>query len=115
VTGTFALGGALLDFLYAAVVGVAIGLGVAKLCRWAFCATTDGLTHIGITLLSPYIAWVVSESAHASAVLACVAGGLHMRQHISVAVAPSTRIQARAVWDLSFWEAGAGSHGRRVG
>jgi NhaP-type Na+/H+ or K+/H+ antiporter len=33
-------------------------------------------------------------------VLACVAGGLHIRQSFSSAVAPATRIQARAVWDL---------------
>jgi CPA1 family monovalent cation:H+ antiporter len=58
------------------------------------------LIQIGITLLAPYIAWVLGESVHASAVLACVAGGLHIRQSFSSAVAPATRIQARAVWDL---------------
>jgi CPA1 family monovalent cation:H+ antiporter len=100
VTGTFAPGGAVLDFFFAAVVGVAIGIGVSMLSRWALCVTIDGFTQIGITLLSPYIAWVLAESAHASAVLACVAGGLHLRQHFSGAVAPSTRLQARAVWDL---------------
>src|SRR5262249_12702090 len=34
------------------------------------------------------------------AVLACVAGGLYVRQGVSAAVLPATRIQARAVWDL---------------
>ena len=100
VTGTFSLGGAVLEFIFAAVVGVAIGIGVAKLSRWALCVTVDSLTQIGITLLSPYIAWVLAESVHASAVLACVAGGLHLRQQFSGAVAPATRLQARAVWDL---------------
>jgi CPA1 family monovalent cation:H+ antiporter len=46
------------------------------------------------------VAWVVAESLHASAVLACVAGGFYVRQHFSAIVAPVTRIQARAVWDL---------------
>jgi NhaP-type Na+/H+ or K+/H+ antiporter len=53
-----------------------------------------------VTLLSPYVAWVLGESIHASAVLACVAGGLYLRQHFSSVVAPATRIQGRAVWDL---------------
>ncbi len=76
VSGTFTVGGAILEFVFAAVVGVAIGIGVAMLTRWALCATDDGLIQIGITLLAPYIAWVLGESVHASAVLACVAGGL---------------------------------------
>ncbi len=100
VTGTFTVGGAILEFVFAAVAGVAIGIGVGMLTRWALAATTDGLIQIGITLLAPYFAWVLGESVHASAVLACVAGGLHIRQSFSSAVAPATRIQARAVWDL---------------
>ncbi len=100
VSGSFALGWTLLDFLFAALVGVAIGIGLAWLTRWAICATEDGFTHIGITLLAPYIAWVVAELVHASAVLACVAGGVYLRQYFSGAVAPATRIQARAVWEL---------------
>ncbi len=100
VTGTFTMGGAILKFVFAAVVGVVIGIGVGMLMRWALCATTDVLTQIGMTLLAPYIAWVLAESVHASAVLACVAGGLYLRQYFSSAVAPATRIQARAVWDL---------------
>lgn len=100
VSGSFALGGTFLDFLFAALVGVAIGIGVAWLTRWALCATEDGFTQIGITLLAPYIGWVIAESVHASAVLACVAGGLYLRQYFSGAVAPTTRLQARAVWEL---------------
>ncbi len=100
VGGSFVLGNAFLEFFFAAAVGVAIGIGAAWLTRWALCATEDGFTQIGITLLAPYIAWVVAESVHASAVLACVAGGLYIRQYFSGAVAPATRLQARAVWDL---------------
>ena len=100
VSGSFALGGTLLDFLYAAVAGTAIGIAVAWVTRWALCATEDGFTQIGITLLSPYIAWVSAESVHASAVLACVAGGVYLRQYFSGAVSPATRLQTRAVWEL---------------
>ena len=100
VGGSFALGGTLLQFVLAAVGGVAIGIVVGMISRWALCATTDSFTEIAITLLAPYVAWVLGEVMHVSAVLACVAGGLHVRQHFSAVVAPVTRLQARAVWDL---------------
>ena len=100
VSGTFLLSETLLHFVFAAVVGVAIGIGVGTLTRWALHASGDSFTEIAITLLAPYIAWVLGELAHASAVLACVAGGLYLRQHFSAVVAPATRLQSRAVWDL---------------
>ena len=32
---------------------------------------------------APYVAWIAAERLHGSAVLACVAGGLYVRQHFS--------------------------------
>lgn len=58
MSGSFALGHTLFEFVFAALVGVVIGIGVAWLTRWALCATDDGFTQIGVTLLAPYIAWV---------------------------------------------------------
>lgn len=95
----FDLGATLLQFVFATIGGVGIGLLVSMAARWAMCAARDSFTEIAITLLSPYVAWVISESVHASAVLACVAGGLSMRKHFSV-FSPMTRIHGRAVWDV---------------
>ena len=100
VGGSFSFGEAAGQFVFSAVIGIAIGVMVGTVARWALCMTTDSFTEIAITLLSPYIAWVLGESVHASAVLACVAGGIHLRRHFSAAVSPLTRLQARAVWDL---------------
>jgi len=100
VGGSLAFGPTVFDVLFAGVAGIAIGLAVGIAMRWALCATQDSFTEIAITLLAPYVAWVLGEQAHASAVLACVAGGLYVRQYFSEAVSPVTRIQARAVWDL---------------
>ena len=100
VGGSFVLGQTLLEFVFAAVGGVVIGLAVSFATRWALRATEDSFTQIAITLLAPYVAWVLGESTHASAVLACVAGGLYIRQHFSAEVAPTTRLQARSVWNL---------------
>jgi CPA1 family monovalent cation:H+ antiporter len=91
VTGAFVLGG---------LGGVAIGLAVSGLAVLTLRSTTDSLVEIAITLLAPYVAWTLAERAHTSAVLACVAGGLLLRRHLSSVVAPATRLEARAVWGL---------------
>lgn len=96
----FEPGETVLLFFYAAAMGTAIGLTVALLTRWALCATEESVVHIAITLLAPYVAWVLGEVAHASAVLACVTGGLYLRRHFSAAVSPVTRLHGRAVWEL---------------
>lgn len=100
VTGYFSMGEAVVRFFIDALVGVMVGLLLAWLIIWAARATTDALTEILLTLLGPYVAWVGAELVHASAVLAVVAGGIYVRQHLSSAVAPTARLQSRAVWDL---------------
>jgi CPA1 family monovalent cation:H+ antiporter len=100
VTGAFSLGDAAGRFVLAAAGGVAIGLAVAWLAvvtvRWL----ADSMSEIAASLLAPYIAWMLAEQFGTSAVLACVAGGLLTRRSWSRVVGPSTRLQARAVWDL---------------
>jgi CPA1 family monovalent cation:H+ antiporter len=100
VTGSFSIGDAVTGFVVAALGGIAIGLAVGWVALLALDRLHDSLTEIAVTLLAPYFAWSIAERAHASAVLACVAGGLLLRRHISRAVGPGTRLQARAVWDL---------------
>src|SRR6185436_17889905 len=100
ISGTYMFSDTVLDFLIAAPLGVVVGLLVGVVAHWALKLMTDSFSEIAVTLLAPYIAWVLAEQAHASGVLACVAGGLYLRRHFSEAVAPMTRIQARAVWDF---------------
>ena len=100
VTGVFAIGPSLLQFLYSAAVGIIIGLLVGELARRILGLTGDSFSEIAVTLLCPYTAWVVAEQLHASGVLACVAGGLYIRHYFSEIVTPTTRIQAKAVWNL---------------
>lgn len=100
VTGAFSWGESVVRFFIDAGVGAAIGLAVGWLVIEAARRTRDSLAEVLLTLAGPYVAWIAAETLHVSAVLACVAGGLYVRQHLSTAVAPLSRIQARAVWDL---------------
>jgi Na+/H+ antiporter len=100
VTGAFVARETLGQFVLAAAGGVAIGLAIGLLTREALHHSEDSLVETAITLLAPYAAWIAAERMHASAVLACVAGGLYVRRGFSAAVPPTTRIQSRAVWEL---------------
>lgn len=100
VTGVFSLGESVVRFFIDAGIGIGIGLLVGWLIIYAACLTKDALAETLLTLAGPYVAWMTAETLHVSAVLACVAGGLYVRQHLSTAVSPVSRVQARAVWDL---------------
>ena len=98
VYGAFSLADGLKLFLFASLIGVAVGLAVSEIARRALALTEDSFTEVLVTLLAPYASWILAERLHVSAVLACVAGGLYLRQHLSEAVAPATRLQrARGV------------------
>ncbi|HYW52061.1 MAG TPA: Na+/H+ antiporter, partial [Gemmatimonadaceae bacterium] len=100
VTGAFSVGEATVRFFIDAGVGAALGIAlgwlIVRALRWA----DDALTETLLTLAAPYVAWIAAESIHVSAVLACVAGGIYVRQHFSTVVSPMSRLQSRAVWDL---------------
>lgn len=100
VTGVFSWGESIVRFFIDAGVGAMIGLLVAWLIIRAARWTKDPLAETLLTLAGPYVAWVAAESIGVSAVLACVAGGLYLRQHLSLAVGPMSRLQNRTVWDL---------------
>ena len=100
VTGAFSWGESIVRFFIDAGVGTMIGLLVGWVLVWTLRRTRDPMAEILLTLAGPYMAWTLAETLHVSAVLACVAGGLYLRQHLSTAVAPLSRIYNRAVWDL---------------
>ncbi len=100
VSGFFSPGEAIVLFFIDGVVGVLLGLAVGWLTVQAVRRAKDPLAEIILTLVAPYLAWVAAERLHVSAVLACVAGGLYLRQNFSHTVSPATRVQGRAVWNL---------------
>jgi len=100
VTGAFSWGESIVRFFIDSGVGVLVGLLVAWLIIRAVRWTNDALAEALLTLAGPYVAWVAAESLHVSAVLACVAGGVYLQQHLSTAVGPASRLQTRTIWDL---------------
>ncbi|HEX7918694.1 MAG TPA: cation:proton antiporter, partial [Gemmatimonadales bacterium] len=100
VAGVFSPGELVVRFFLDATAGVIIGVLVGWVIVQAAKRTSDPLAETAMTLLGPYLAWIGAEYIHVSAVLACVSGGIYLRQHYSTLVSPASRIQGRAIWDL---------------
>ena len=105
LTGAFSLTDAFFTFLWLAIGGIAIGVGVTVgVTRGkAFLARHLGEesgSQILISLLIPFGAYLLAEHLHASGILAAVAAGITMsyaeRTGQALAV---TRVRRTAVWD----------------
>ena len=100
VTGTFSWGESIVRFFLDAGVGVLVGILVAWLVLRLLRLSRDPMAETLLTLAAPFVAWLAAETLHASAVLACVAGGIYLRRHFSSAVAPLSRLNNESIWDL---------------
>jgi Na+/H+ antiporter len=100
IGGVFSPGLTALQFVLAAVLGVGLGYAIGRAAVFALRVTDDAPTSILITLMAPYLAWMLGEYVHASAVLACVAGGITFRRAPLTDISPRARLQSQPVWDL---------------
>ena len=106
LTGTFSLLDAVGTFLWLAIGGIAIGVGVT----WIASVAKNWVSrHFGeetgsqilISLLIPFGAYLLAEHLHCSGILAAVAAGITMSyvEQSGQALAV-TRVRRSAVWDL---------------
>jgi monovalent cation/hydrogen antiporter len=106
LTGTFSLLDAVGTFLWLAIGGIAIGVGVT----WIASAAKNWVSqHFGeetgsqilISLLIPFGAYLLAEHLHCSGILAAVAAGITMSYvEQSGQALPITRVRRSAVWDF---------------
>jgi monovalent cation/hydrogen antiporter len=101
VAGTFSLLDASVEFLLAAVGGVALGLAVGYVVGEIRRRLDDPPTEITISLITGYLAFVPAEQLHLSGVLAVVTAGLYLGWRAPELASPSTRLQMFAVWDVA--------------
>ncbi len=106
LTGSFSVLDAAGTFLWLAVGGIAIGIGVT----WAATRAKNWVSrHFGeetgsqilISLLIPFGAYLLAEHLHCSGILAAVAAGITMSYvEQSGQALPVTRVRRTAVWDM---------------
>jgi CPA1 family monovalent cation:H+ antiporter len=100
-SGGFAFGGAILHFLEAAAGGLLCGVAVAIIVRLARSAVRDPLLVNGVSLATPFAAYLVGEELHVSGVLAVAVAGLMIGHETPRFTSGASRLQATAVWHLA--------------
>ncbi|RYD83475.1 MAG: Na+/H+ antiporter [Sphingobacteriales bacterium] len=99
LTGSFSIGAATGSFFMVAGLGTVIGIALAFIIYWVHkLLPTDANTDTAITLISPYIMYLVAEQFHYSGVMAVVSGGLFLSFRSHKIFAYNTRLQTYAVW-----------------
>jgi CPA1 family monovalent cation:H+ antiporter len=95
-TGHFVLWQASLQLVWTAAAGVVVGLAVGWLILHAHRLTESAVVGTSLTFLTPYIAYLLAEALHVSAVLAVVTVGLFLGRR--VIYGSQARLRSDAVW-----------------
>jgi monovalent cation/hydrogen antiporter len=100
VTGTFVFWEAGLQFIWVAVAGVFIGLSIGWSLTFIHRYTRNNATiEVALTVVTPYVAYLLAEHFHLSGVLAVVAAGLFQAFKSPETFSYRARIQAYSFWD----------------
>ena len=86
-----------LYFLYAAGVGIVIGFLIGNLAQWVNHRLHSPSLATAMTVLVPFVAYLVAEELHASGVLSVVAAGFTVG-HLAVQSGYRQRLQEQAFW-----------------
>lgn len=99
LTGQFVFQKAASEFVVLSIMGVVVGLAIAHILYLflRYVAKSSSIS-TPITLIAPYIMYIVAEHFHWSGVLAVVSGGLFLSFRSGDYLNYHTRIQTKEVW-----------------
>src|SRR5438477_1796954 len=100
LTGAFSLGQASLQFLFAAVGGIAVGLAVGWLATQVQKRLDDPPVQTMFSRLTPYIAYFSGDKLHVSGILAVVIAGIYYGWQAPGILSGRMRLQALPVWEI---------------
>ncbi|WP_028297274.1 Na+/H+ antiporter [Olivibacter sitiensis] len=99
LTGQFVLEEATVEFFELAVMGVFVGLVIAHILYFVLRYWVKGSSiTTPMTLIAPYLMYIVAEEFEWSGVLAAVSGGLFLSFRSSDYLNYDTRLQTKEVW-----------------
>jgi Na+/H+ antiporter len=100
LTGSFILWKASLQFILVAGGGVAIGFAVGYLLVFAHKKIHDNtLVETSLSLLTPFVAYLLAEELHVSGILAVVTAGIFISWHSREIFSSLTRLRTSVVWE----------------
>lgn len=100
ITGHFSWGGATLEVLRSTPIGVLTGLVMGWLTAAVRRRVDDPMVETVVSLVVPYIAWLLAERIGGSSVLAVVTFGFFIRHKATELGAAGTRLANRSVWQV---------------
>jgi Na+/H+ antiporter len=100
VGGSFSALDAGLEFVGAALGGVAVGLAVGYVVAEIRRRLDDTPTELTISLLSAYAAFIPADELGLSGVLAAVTTGIYLGWRAPELASPQTRLQGFALWEI---------------
>jgi CPA1 family monovalent cation:H+ antiporter len=100
MAGAVRPGPLIVTLLVAPAGGAALGLAVGWVAVWVRRRIDHSLLEITLSLVTPYLTYVLAEGAHLSGVLATVTAGVYIGSHLSAIFAPRARLQAFAFLDV---------------
>jgi CPA1 family monovalent cation:H+ antiporter len=100
VTGTFSWPEAAGQLVLSAVVAVALGVAVGWLSNHLMSRLDDPTLQIGLTLLVPFVCYVLAEELHGSGVLAVLTVALFLSEHGADADDVMGRLAGNAFWGI---------------
>jgi CPA1 family monovalent cation:H+ antiporter len=100
VTGTFSLAHACGQFFLVGLGGNAVGLAVGWLAAQFHKRVDDAQIEITVSLLTPFVAYLLAERLGLSGVLAVVTTGLYLGMRMPELLTFRTRLQSGPVWEM---------------
>ncbi|WP_405981096.1 Na+/H+ antiporter [Streptomyces sp. NBC_00158] len=100
VSGSFSWPDALGEFVLSAVVAVAVGLGLGWAANRLMGRLGDATLQIGLTLLVPFVAYVVAEELQGSGVLAVLTTALFLAEYAGDADDVLGRLAGHTFWEI---------------
>ena len=99
-TGSFAFGEATGQFCLVALGGIAIGLLVGFAIAAIFRRVKDPSIAIALSLVAPYLAYLLAERLHVSGVLAVVTEGIVLGTLASEVLSATARLEGFGFWQM---------------
>ena len=98
-TGQFVFHQAAASFVIVIVMGVVVGLAIAGIfyCIHRYLPTSSNIDVV-LSLIAPYVMYIVAEDLHVSGVLAVVSGGLFLSSRSHLIFSALSRLRAVDVW-----------------
>ncbi|MGS2587372.1 Na+/H+ antiporter [Streptomyces hebeiensis] len=100
VSGTFSWPGAVGSLVLSAVVAVAVGLALGWLSNKLMSLLGDATLQVGLSLLVPFVAYVLAEELHGSGVLAVLTTALFLATHTADADDVMGRLAGNSFWQV---------------